>query len=79
MRSTAATPLGLRGSPPLFPKVAEYSNLGLSAATPSELHTTNCTLVGLSFPRVRLLFGFQHFAKDWPAATTQPAHARSLD
>ena len=41
MRSTAATPLGLRGSSLLFPKVAEYSNLGLWGATPSELHTTN--------------------------------------
>ena len=35
--STATTPLGLRGSSLLFPKVAEYSNLGLWAATTTSL------------------------------------------
>jgi len=36
----AATPLGLRGSSLLFPKVAEYGNLGLWDATPLELRET---------------------------------------
>ena len=36
--SNAATPLGLRRSSRLFPKVAEYSNLGLWATTTSWLN-----------------------------------------
>ena len=47
---TATTPLGLRGSSLLFPKVAEYSNLGLWAATTSWLTTRALVGFGERFP-----------------------------